>query len=55
MKTLAQYLAEYIETEMDRQDDMSVYDVDNLSEWIKEGMDAYMSTENCEILIQPLV
>lgn len=51
MKTLAQYLAEYVETEMDRQDDMSVYDTDDLKEWIKQGIDAYQSTENCTITI----
>lgn len=51
MKTVAQYLAEYIGTEMDRQDDMSVYDTDNLKEWIEEGIEAYQSTENCTITI----
>jgi hypothetical protein len=47
MKTLAAYLAEYIETEMVRQDGMSAYPVDNLKEWIERGIEAYQSTENC--------
>ena len=49
MKTLVEYLADYILTEMDRQDDMSIYDTDDLKEWLKQGIDAYESTENCSI------
>ncbi len=64
MKTLAQYLAEYIDREhdsgeglnfVDSYPDGSVYlDRGCLKEVIKQGMDAYMSTENCEIIISPL-
>ena len=46
MKTLARYLAEYIETEMDSQEDMSIYDVHDLQVWIVQGIDAYESTES---------
>lgn len=49
MKTLVEYLADYILTEMDRQDDMSIYDTDDLKEWLKQGIDAYESTENCTV------
>jgi len=49
MKTLVEYLAEYIITETYRQDDMSIYDIDDLKEWIRQGIDAYESTENCSI------
>ena len=46
MKALAEYLAEYIETEMDRQGfEYSSY----IKEWIEQGIEAYQSTENCSI------
>ena len=48
MKTLAEYLADYVETEMDQQgfEFMSYF-----REWITEGINAYQSTENCDIVI----
>lgn len=55
MKTLAQYLAEYLETEFDRANQLHrTQQVESLHEWIKLGMDAYMSTENCTISIIPV-
>ena len=51
MKTLAQYLAEYIESEICSCRDEEI--IPGLQEWIRQGMDAYMSTENCEIIISP--
>jgi len=49
MKTLAEYLAEYLEeTKMDRTEGRDVYYVDN-KEWIERGLEAYESTENCSI------
>ena len=65
MKTLTQYLAEYLDHEHDfganyvscfikSYPDGSVsLDVDYLEQVLKQGMDAYMSTENCEIIISP--
>ncbi len=49
MKTLAEYLADYVETEMDQQgfEIMSYF-----MEWITEGSNAYQSTENCTIVIK---
>ena len=49
MKTLAQYLAEYIETEICRVADDEI--LPNLQEWIEQGIDAYQSTENCRISV----
>ncbi len=51
-KTLVEYLAEYIGTEMDGQENMSVYDVNDLREWIKRGIQAYESTENVNIVME---
>lgn len=53
MKTLAQYLAEYIEEEWVKADCPEMNDIPVIAKWLKEGMDAYMSTENCEIIISP--
>lgn len=65
MKTLTQYLAEYLDQEhdenysfIDSYPDGSVYlDVDNLKTTIEQGIDAYQSTENCTIttMENPLV
>ena len=59
MKTLAQYLAEYLNREhesdkglnfIDSYPDGSVYlDVDCLKQMLRQGIDAYESTENCTI------
>lgn len=48
MKTLVEYLAEYIEEEMERQgfEYMSYF-----KEWIEQGLDAYESTENCTVRV----
>jgi len=46
MKTLAQYLAEYLDTEFERS---SRRDMESLWEWIVDGIGAYESTENCSI------
>ena len=57
MKTLAQYLAEYLNNEVDVSRNLTIgrtnLVIEDIKEIIKQGMDAYMSTENCEILIQP--
>lgn len=49
MKTLAQYLAEYIDTESERVAVGTIVDIDRLWEWIEQGIEAYQSTENCTI------
>ncbi|MCK4448476.1 MAG: hypothetical protein KAW56_15520 [Candidatus Marinimicrobia bacterium] len=54
MKTLAQYLAEYIVEETERGtriEGFGAWGIDNMQEWIEEGIDAYQSTENCTISI----
>lgn len=52
MKTLAQYLAEYLATEGDRCRNSVKIDaraIELMKEWIEGGIDAYQSTENCTI------
>jgi len=44
MKTLAEYLSEYIVTES-----FGLWNAGNLQEWIGRGIEAYQSTENCTI------
>ncbi len=51
MKALPQYLAEYIDHESS--DGVLPEDVEILKNWIKNGIDAYQSAENCEIQINP--
>ncbi len=54
MKTLAQYLAEYIDEEvlanLEHPENSP-----HLQCVIEQGIEAYMSTENCEIIIAPLL
>ena len=56
MKTLAQYLAEYLDQEVivAFTAECSALDIEGIKAVIVDGMDAYMSTENCEIIISPL-
>lgn len=53
MKTLAHYLAEYLDTEIERIDAGKVFPDESIVDWlleqIKEGIEAYQSTENCTI------
>ena len=57
MKTLAQYLAEYIvSTDVERDtliEGFGAWDVGNMRGWIKAGIEAYESTENCTITVTP--
>ena len=50
MKTLAEYLTEYIDHEVGG-DNVLPDDIDILKEWIEQGIEAYQSTENCKIAI----
>jgi hypothetical protein len=52
MKTLHEYLKEYIDHEMEKQPDKHYNTVyKNLLNWLEEGIAAYQSTENCTIVI----
>ena len=55
MKTLAQYLAEYIvSTDVERGtqiEGFGAWDRINMRGWIKQGIKAYESTENCTITV----
>lgn len=55
MKTLPKYLAEYVEIEMRRAigctDNTNLPDLELLQQWIKDGVDAYESTENCSVSV----
>lgn len=51
MKTLAKYLAEYINYVVG-DDNVLPDDLDVLKEWIIDGIDAYQSTENCTVKIK---
>lgn len=57
MKTITQYLAGYLNQEINKYESQNhedqYFQEGELQEWIKQGMDAYMSTENCEIIIEP--
>jgi hypothetical protein len=48
MKTLAEYLAEYIRNEFEREWDQ---DISRIERWVEEGIEAYQSTENCDIVV----
>ena len=54
METLAQYLAEYIEYETELELINTKSGLVSWAELLEQGIDAYMSTENCEIIISPL-
>ena len=48
MKSLEDYLGEYLQHEItDKR--QGVFDANNLPTWIKEGIEAYKSTENVSI------
>lgn len=56
MKTLAQYLAEYLNQEINDYESCEYknpqdryFGETELREWIEQGIDAYESTENCSI------
>lgn len=51
LKAVAQYLADYTETEISRLDDQIVYNIDYLKRWIEQGIEAYQSTEDCVITV----
>ena len=58
MKSLAEYLAEYIDRETDDQRmdyavafNLSIYSIDDLKGWIEQGIEAYQSTENCIVAV----
>lgn len=52
MRTLAQYLAEYLATEGDKYNTkIGTKAIELMKKWIEEGMKAYMSVEDCEIII----
>lgn len=56
MKTLAQYLAEYLAAEGYRHNTKAKIGpkaIELMEKWITEGMDAYMAAGNCEIIIEP--
>ncbi len=55
MKTLAQYLAEYLEQETVGTILRGSQGIEKIEEIIGQGIDAYQSTENCEVLINPIV
>ncbi|KKN56248.1 hypothetical protein LCGC14_0573930 [marine sediment metagenome] len=48
MKTLAEYLAEYIDQTVGN-DNVLPDDISVLKEWIEQGLEAYESVENCTI------
>ena len=54
MKTLAQYLAEYVSTEVERSQQIEGFgswDTGNMQQWLEQGIEAYQSTENCKLAI----
>jgi len=50
MKTLAEYLAEFIDYQVGG-DNVLPDDLDVLKEWIIDGINAYQSIGNCDIVI----
>lgn len=54
MKTLAQYLAEYIVEEVDRTLKIvgfGSWDTENMQDWLKSGLEAYESTEGVTVSV----
>jgi len=53
MKSLAEYLAEYIEYESRKESSWrgTPNDIPTLKEQIKQGLEAYQSTENCTVAV----